>query len=91
MFSLSHLRGNNIQCTCAIEWFDGNPILHKKSTVKCSPPSALNGDNVADLRANNQSCGELEIGQSGVTESRDLISEVLISCKIKKVRMFDMR
>lgn len=91
MFSLSHLRGNNIQCTCAIEWFDGNPILHEKSTVKCSSPSALNGDNVADLRANNHSCGELEIGQSGVTESRDLISEVLISCKIKKVRMFDMR
>lgn len=95
MFSLSHLRGNNIQCTCAIEWFvrylHGNPILHEKSTVKCSSPSALNGDNVADLRANIHSCGELELGQSGVTESRDLISEVLISCKIKKVRMFDMR
>ena len=95
MFSLSHLRGNNIQCTCAIEWFfrylNGNPILHNKSTVKCSSPPALNGDNVASLTTNIQSCGELELVQSGVTQSRDLISEVLISYKIKKVRMFDMR
>nr|XP_022300754.1 slit homolog 2 protein-like [Crassostrea virginica] len=63
-----HLRGNNIQCTCAIEWFDGNPILHEKSTVKCSSPSALNGDNVADLRANNHSCGNRS--KSGLRSDR---------------------